>query len=96
MPGAMPGCTYCPRTERGYLFAHGLSRAVQTEVHDPKYQEYTAKIRDAVQEKNRINSKQCMLLREINNLSVALDLTRHGWDFESVEQRQGTRRVHWG
>ena len=54
---------------------------------DPKYQEYTAKIRDAVQEKNRINSKQCTLLREINNLSVALDLTRHkSWDFEGVEQ----------
>ena len=54
---------------------------------DPKYQEYTAKIRDAVQEKNRINAKQCKLLREINNLSVSLDLTRHkSWDFESVEQ----------
>ena len=54
---------------------------------DPKYQEYTAKIRDAVQEKNRTNAKQCKLLREINNLSVALDLTRHkSWDFESVEQ----------
>ena len=54
---------------------------------DPKYQEYTAKIRDAVQEKNRINTKQCQLLREINNLSVALDLTRHkSWDFEGVEE----------
>ena len=54
---------------------------------DPKYQEYTAKIRDAVQEKNRTNAKQCKLLREINNLSVALDLTRHkSWDFEAVEQ----------
>ena len=52
---------------------------------DPKYQEYTAKIRDAVQEKNRINTKQCMLLREINNLSAALDLTRHkSWDFEGT------------
>ena len=54
---------------------------------DPKYQEYTAKLRDAVQQKNRTNAKQCMLLREINNLSAALDLTRHkSWDFESVEE----------
>ena len=52
---------------------------------DPKYQEYTAKIRDAVQEKNRINVKQCTLLREINNLSAALDLTRRkSWDFEGT------------
>ena len=54
---------------------------------DPKYQEYTAKIRDAVQQKNRTNAKQCALLREINNLSVALDLTRHkSWEFEGVEE----------
>ena len=54
---------------------------------DPKYQEYTAKIRDAVQEKNRTNAKQCKLLREINNLSASLDLTRHkSWDFEGVEE----------
>ena len=77
--------------------AHALSGAIYSHMDfneqyklksaDPKYQEYTAKIRDAVQEKNRTNSKQCMLLREINNLSVALDLTRHkSWDFESVEQ----------
>ena len=60
---------------------HALKQA------DPKYQEYTAKIRDAVMEKNRTNSKQCMLLREINNLSAALDLTRHkSWDFEGVEE----------
>ena len=60
---------------------HALKQA------DPKYQEYTAKIRDAVMEKNRTNAKQCCLLREINNLSVALDLTRHkSWDFEGVEE----------
>ena len=54
---------------------------------DPKYQEFTAKIRDAVQEKNRTNAKQCMLLREINNLSAALDLTRRkSWDFEGTSQ----------
>jgi len=64
-----------------HMQRHALKQA------DPKYQEFTAKIRDAVMEKNRVNSKQCMLLREINNLSVALDLTRHkSWDFESVEQ----------
>ena len=60
---------------------HALKQA------DPKYQEYTAKIRDAVQQKNRTNAKQCALLRDINNLSVALDLTRHkSWDFECVEE----------
>ena len=60
---------------------HALKQA------DPKNQEYTAKIRDAVQQKNRTNSVQCTLLREINNLSVALDLTRHkSWDFEGVEE----------
>ena len=64
-----------------YMQRHALTQA------DPKYQEYTARIRDAVQQKNRTNSKQCMLLREINNLSAALDLTRHkSWDFESVEE----------
>ena len=63
-----------------HMQRHALKQA------DPKYQEYTAKIRDAVQQKNRTNSKQCMLLREINNLSAALDLTRRkSWDFEGVE-----------
>ena len=52
---------------------------------DPKYQEYTAKIRDAHQEKNRTNVKQCCLMRDINNLSHALDLTRRkSWDFEGT------------
>ena len=64
-----------------HMQRHALKQA------DPKYQEYTAKIRDAVMEKNRTNAKQCCLLREINNLSVALDLTRHkSWDFEGVEE----------
>ena len=54
---------------------------------DPKYQEYTAKIRDAHQEKNRTNVKQCCLMREINNLSASLDITRRkSWDFEGVEE----------
>ena len=66
-----------------HMQRHALKQA------DPKYQEYTARIRDAVQQKNRTNSKQCMLLREINNLSAALDLTRHkSWDFESVEENK--------
>ena len=52
---------------------------------DPKYQEYTAKIRDAAKEKNRTNVKQCSLMRDINNLSAALDLTRRkSWDFEGT------------
>ena len=53
---------------------------------DPKYQEYTAKIRDAVQERHRTNAKQCSELRQIVNLQAALDITRKkSWDFESVE-----------
>ena len=53
---------------------------------DPKYRAFTDKIRDAVQERNRTNSKQCMELRKIVNLQAALDITRKkSWDFESVE-----------
>ena len=54
---------------------------------DPKYQEYTAKIRDAHQEKRMVNVKQCSLMRDINNLSAALDLTRRkSWDFEGTSE----------
>ena len=54
---------------------------------DPKYQEYSAKIRDAHQEKSRTNVKQCCLMRDINNLSHALDLTRRkSWDFEGTSK----------
>ena len=59
---------------------HALKQA------DPKYRAFTDKIRDAVQERNRTNSKQCMELRQIVNLQAALDITRKkSWDFESVE-----------
>lgn len=59
---------------------HALKQA------DPKYRAFTDKIRDAVQERNRTNSKQCMELRQIVNLQAALDVTRRkSWDFESVE-----------
>ena len=60
---------------------HALKQA------DPKYRAFTDKIRDAVQERNRTNSKQCMELRKIVNLQAALDVTRRkSWDFESVEE----------
>ena len=59
---------------------HALKQA------DPKYRAFTDRIRDAVQERNRTNSKQCMELRKIVNLQAALDITRRkSWDFESVE-----------
>lgn len=59
---------------------HALKQA------DPKYRAFTDRIRDAVQERNRTNSKQCMELRKIVNLQAALDVTRRkSWDFESVE-----------
>lgn len=59
---------------------HALKQA------DPKYRAFTDKIRDAVKERNRTNSKQCMELRKIVNLQAALDITRRkSWDFESVE-----------
>ena len=54
---------------------------------DPKYTAFDQKIRDAHQEKNRTNAKQCCLMRDINNLSAALDLTRRkSWDFEGTTQ----------
>jgi hypothetical protein len=59
---------------------HALKQA------DPKYRAFTDRIRDAVQERNRTNAKQCMELRKIVNLQAALDVTRKkSWDFESVE-----------
>ena len=59
---------------------HALKQA------DPKYRAFSAKIRDAYQERNRTNTKQCMEMRQIVNLQAALDITRKkSWDFESVE-----------
>ena len=52
---------------------------------DPKFQEFMTKIKDAHQEKRMVNVKQCCLMRDINNLSAALDLTRRkSWDFEGT------------
>lgn len=52
---------------------------------DPKYQEFGERIRKAYQAKQRTNAKQCSLLRDINNLSAARDLTRRkSWDFEGT------------
>ena len=59
---------------------HALKQA------DPKYRAFTDRIRDAVQERNCTNTKQCMEMRQIVNLQAALDITRKkSWDFESVE-----------
>ena len=74
---ALSGANY---SHMDHMQRHALKQA------DPKYQEYTAKIRDAVQEKNRINAKQCYEMRMISNLSAALDLTRRkSWEFESTD-----------
>ena len=62
-----------------HMQRHALKQA------DHKYQAYTARIRDAVQEKNRVNAKQCYEMRMISNLSAALDLTRRkSWEFEGT------------
>ena len=65
-----------------HMQAYNLKKA------DPKYQEYATKIRDAHQEKSRVNVRQCCLMRDINNLSYALDLTRRkSWDFEGTSEK---------
>ena len=52
---------------------------------DPKYTAFDVKIRDAHKEKRRINSKQCIAMRELCQLNHALDLVRSkSWDFEST------------
>jgi len=62
-----------------HMQRHALKQA------DPKYQEFSERIRKAYQAKQRTNVKQCSLLRDINNLSAALDLTRRkSWDFEGT------------
>ena len=60
---------------------HALKQA------DPKYKEFSAKIRDAYQERNRVNTTQCFTMRMLCNLQAALDMTRKkSWDFEGVEE----------
>ena len=55
---------------------------------DPKYTAFDVKIRDAHQEKRRINSKQCVVMRELCQLNHALDLVRSkSWDFESTPKQ---------
>ena len=59
--------------------------AYQLKQADPKYTAFDQKIRDAHQEKRRINSKQCIAMRELCQLNHALDLVRSkSWDFEST------------
>lgn len=55
---------------------------------DPKYTAFDVKIRDAHKEKRRINSKQCIAMRELCQLNHALDLVRSkSWDFESTPKQ---------
>ena len=64
-----------------HMQAYNLKKA------DPKYQEYATKIRDAHQEKSRINGKQCYEMTMITILSHALDLTRRkSRDFEGTSK----------
>jgi len=59
--------------------------AYQLKQADPKYTAFDQKIRDAHQEKRRINTKQCVAMREVCQLNHALDLVRQkSWDFEST------------
>ncbi len=59
--------------------------AYQLKQADPKYTAFDQKIRDAHQEKRRINTKQCVAMRELCQLNHALDLVRSkSWDFEST------------
>ena len=59
--------------------------AYQLKQADPKYTAFDQKIRDAVQEKRRINSKQCIAMRELCQLNHALDLVRSkSWDLETT------------
>ena len=54
---------------------------------DPGYQEFSAKIRKAFQERNSVNTKQCFTMRMICNLQASLDLTRKkSWDFEGTPE----------
>ena len=74
---ALSGANY---SHMDHMQQHALKQA------DPKYQEYSAKIRDAYQERNRVNAKQCFTMRMITNLQASLDLTRKkSWDFEGTD-----------
>ena len=54
---------------------------------DPGYQEFSKKIREAYQERNSVNTKQCFTMRMISNLQASLDLTRKkSWDFEGTTE----------
>lgn len=52
---------------------------------DTKYQAFSTRIRDTWQEKRKLNSKQCIALREICQLNHAMDLIRSkSCDFEET------------
>ena len=54
---------------------------------DPGYQEFSAKIKEAFQERNSVNTKQCSTMRMVCNLQASLDLTRKkSWDFEATPE----------
>tara|TARA_B100000073_G_scaffold168028_1_gene139012 strand:+ start:48 stop:473 length:426 start_codon:yes stop_codon:yes gene_type:complete len=60
---------------------HALKQA------DPKYQAFSKRIRDAWEEKRKINSMQCIAMREICQLEHSLDLVRSkSWEFECTEE----------
>jgi len=50
---------------------HALKQA------DPKYQQFSDDIRDTWQEKRKINSKQCIAMREMCQLHHAMDYVRN-------------------
>ena len=71
---------------------------------DPKYTAFDVKIRDAHQEKRRINTKQCIAMREVCQLNHALDLVRNkSFDCESsstktdkvLEESTGSNGEGW-
>lgn len=58
---------------------------------DAGYQEFSTKIKDAVNEKQRINMKQCQLMRKIVNLNYAEELVRDkSFDFECTTDEVDT------
>jgi|TARA_Y100000289_G_scaffold21875_1_gene21154 hypothetical protein len=58
---------------------------------DPKYQAFTKKIQEKWQEKRKINSKQCKVMREICQLNHAMDLVRcKSFNFEETSNETDT------
>ena len=64
-----------------YAQKHALKQA------DPKYQAFSTRIEDAWEEKRKINTKQCIAMRQICQLEYALDLIRSkSWEFKCTEE----------